>query len=116
MHIQINTNQSIVGDEALVDSVRATVEHALRHFSAKITRVEVHLSDVNGAKGGQLDQRCTLEARLQGRQPLACTAHAPTCAQAVQAASDKLVSLLATELGRKTSGLHAQGPAADGVV
>jgi hypothetical protein len=54
-----------------------------------------------------------LEARLQGRQPVASTAHAATLTQAVQAASDKLVSLLETELGRQSSDLHQTGPAPD---
>lgn len=113
MHIQINTDHIIDGQEALAEPIRASLAHALRHVAAKITRLEVHLSDENGAKTGQRDQRCMLEARLQGRQPVACTAHAATLTQAVQAASDKLLSLLDTELGRQISDRHQAGPAAD---
>lgn len=36
-----------------------------------ISRVEVHLSDEDGKKGGQNDKRCMMEARLDGRQPAA---------------------------------------------
>lgn len=113
MHIQINTDHSTAGHEAAAEHVRAQVEHALRYFKHKITRVEVHLGDENGAKTGARDQRCMLEARLQGRQPVASTAHAPTLAQAVKAASDKRVSSLETALGRQTSDLHQVGPAPD---
>ena len=113
MQIQINTDHSTPGDALVAEQVRASVEHALRYFKHKITRVEVHLADENGAKTGVRDQRCMLEARLQGRQPVASTAHAATLTQAVQAASDKLVSLLETELGRQSSDLHQTGPAPD---
>lgn len=115
MHIQINSDHSIDGQQALAESVRTSLAHALRHVASKITRLEVHLSDENGAKTGQRDQRCMLEARLQGRQPVACTAHAANLPQAVQAAADKLLNLLATELGRQNSDKHSAGPAADHV-
>lgn len=90
----------------------ATVEQAPERFSAHITRVEVQLSDENGGKIGQLDQRCMLEARLEGRQPVAVkvTDHAATLEQAVQGAAQKLAHLLDSTMGRlhehraKTSG------------
>ncbi|CAN5507503.1 hypothetical protein BH09MYX1_BH09MYX1_55530 [soil metagenome] len=50
MQIQVNTDKNIVGHEALVAQVKATVADALSHVSAHITRVEVHLSDENGEK------------------------------------------------------------------
>lgn len=115
MKIQLNTDVHIDGTEALAAQVSATVEHALERFSAHITRVEVHLSDENGGKSGQQDHRCMLEARLEGRQPVAVTDHAATLEQAVQGAAHKLAHLLDTTLGRlhdhreKTSGLPLSG-------
>lgn len=111
MKIQLNTDVHVEGTEALSNWVSATVEQALERFSAHITRVEVHLSDENGGKNGPHDQRCMLEARLEGRQPVAVTDHGATLEQAVQGASQKLARLLDTTLGRlqehreKTSGL-----------
>ncbi len=100
MKIQVNTDSSIAGHAARVDGVSRIVEHALARFSEHITRVEVHLSDENSAKTGPLDQRCLLEARLQGRQPVAVTEHAASQDQAVRGAVDKLTHLLDNMLGR----------------
>jgi ribosome-associated translation inhibitor RaiA len=100
MKIQLNTDAHIAGTESLSAQVTATVEQALERFDGHITRVEVHLSDENGAKSGQKDKRCMLEARLEGRQPVAVTEHAATLEQAVNGAAQKLAHLLDNTLGR----------------
>lgn len=100
MKIQVNTDAHIDGHERLAAHVSATIEHALKRFSDHVTRVEVHLSDENGDKSGPLDQRCMMEARLEGRQPVAVTEHADTQEQAVVGATQKLVRLLDSTLGR----------------
>ncbi len=101
MHIEINTDGNIEGHEALATRVSSTVESALSRFSEHITRVEVHLSDENSdTKGGNDDVRCVMEARLEGHQPLAVTAHAANVDQAVDGAGDKLVRLIESTLGR----------------
>lgn len=100
MKIQLNTDAHIHGTEALAAQVSAAVTQALERFSAHISRVEVHLSDENGGKSGPHDQRCMLEARLEGRQPLAVTDQAATLEQAVQGAAQKLAHLLDSTLGR----------------
>jgi ribosome-associated translation inhibitor RaiA len=101
MKIQVNTDAHIEGHERLAAHVSATVEQALRRFVDHITRVEVHLSDENGDKSGSQDQRCMLEARLQGRQPVAVTEHAATQEQAVSGATQKLLRLLDSTLNRR---------------
>jgi len=100
MQIQVNTDKNIEGLEELAAQVRATVAQSLSHFSAHITRVEVHLSDENGDKNGQHDKRCMMEARFEGRQPAAVTCEAATVEQAVAGAADKLKSSLESTLGR----------------
>ena len=101
MQIQMNTDGNIEGHEALATQISSVVESALNRFSDHITRVEVHLSDENsGKKGGQDDMRCVLEARLEGRQPIAVTHQAATVDQAVDGAADKLNSLIESTLGR----------------
>ena len=100
MKIQLNTDVHIEGTDALAAQVSATVEQALARFTNHVTRVEVHLSDENGGKSGQQDQRCMLEARLEGRQPVAVTEHASTMDQAVHGAAQKLAHLLDSTLGR----------------
>jgi ribosome-associated translation inhibitor RaiA len=100
MKIQINTDANIHGTESLVAEVSAAIEHGLEHFKQQITRVEVHLSDESRGKSGPHDQRCMLEARLEGQQPVAVTDHATTLDQAVQGAAKKLAHLLESKLGR----------------
>lgn len=104
MNIQLNTDVHIDHTETLTARVSATIEQALGRFAQQVTRVEVHLSDENGGKSGQQDQRCMLEARLEGRQPVAVTDYAATLEQAVNGAAQKLARLLESTLGR----LHDQ--------
>ncbi len=66
------------------------MERTLGHRAEHVTRVEAHLSDENGKKGGRFDTRCMMEARLEGRQPIAVAHEAETIAQAIDAAADKL--------------------------
>ena len=101
MQIQINTDHHIDGHEALATQVSGVVESAMSLFSDHITRVEVHLSDENSdKKGGNDDLRCVMEARLEGRQPVAVTHQAATLEQAVDGAADKLTRLIESTLGR----------------
>jgi hypothetical protein len=100
MQVQVNTDHNIKGHEALATSVRSTVEGALRRSSDHITRVEVHLSDENGDKRGQNDKRCVMEARLEGREPVAVTCEAATVDEAVNGAAGELTRLVDGILGR----------------
>ncbi|MHB8898509.1 MAG: HPF/RaiA family ribosome-associated protein [Thermoguttaceae bacterium] len=101
MQVQINTDRNIEGREALTDQVRGVVESALRRFSDHITRVEVHLSDENSdKKGGEDEMRCMIEARIEGRQPIAVTHQAASLDQAVDGAADKVTRLIESTLGR----------------
>jgi ribosome-associated translation inhibitor RaiA len=101
MQIQINTDRNIHGTDDLARRVEGMVAEALDRFSDQITRVEVHLSDVNSPqKSGDYDKRCMLEARLAGRQPMAVTHQAANVQQAVTGATDKMKRALETTLGR----------------
>jgi ribosome-associated translation inhibitor RaiA len=100
MKIQVNTDKNIEGHEELAEQVEATVSKAVTHFSAHITRLEVHLSDENGEKNGQKDKRCMIDARLEGRQPIAVTAEAETMDQAVSGAAVKLKHSVQSTLDR----------------
>lgn len=110
MHIEVNASQDIKGGESLQAEVAAMIEGSIRRFAEYLTRVEAHISDSNGPKGGDTDIRCTLEARPAGHQPLAVTANAPTVAQAVDTAADKLARALETLVGKQqTRQRHAAG-------
>jgi len=100
MTIQINTDRSIVENENQLSFLKKTIEVSLENYSEHITRIEVHLSDENGNKEELNDKRCLLEARLEGRQPIAVTSHANTIENALNDAIKKITASLKTILGK----------------
>lgn len=100
MQIQVNTDRNIEGSRELTDRVNGAVKSALERFSGQITRVEVHLSDQGGVKGGQADKRCMIEARIEGRRPTAVTHQAATLTEAVDVAAAKLKRSIESTLQR----------------
>ena len=99
MKIQINTDNNIEASEEMTQQTQAVVENALERFTQQITRVEVHLSDENSHKGGR-DKRCVIEARLEGKEPVAVTDQAEHIEQAINSAVEKLAKLIDHKLGR----------------
>jgi hypothetical protein len=100
MQIQLNTDKHVQGDDALSAWVDAELRERLGRFGDHLTRIEVHLSDINGARAGDQDKRCKLEARLAGRQPVVVSHDAGKVADAMFGAADKLQRMLDTTLGR----------------
>lgn len=101
MQIHINTDRNINGREALSNHISSEIKQALSRFSDHITRVEVHLSDVNSdKKGGKDGLKCVMEARLEGRHPLVVSHQATTLEQAFSGAADKLTRLIESTIGR----------------
>jgi len=96
MTIQINTDNNINGTEELTAPYVAQIESELSRFSNHVTRIEVHLSDMNGRKPGTNTIRCLLEARLERRLPIAVSSQANTLDQAVDGALVKLTASLET--------------------
>lgn len=100
MQIKINTDRNIQGDERLKEQVRALVEQGLGHVLARLTRVEVHLQDVNAHKGGSDDIRCMIEGRPEGMAPQVATHNDADVEAAARGATRKLRSLLESEFGK----------------
>lgn len=100
MQIQLNTDNHVHGEASLADWTERELRDRLRRFADHVTRIEVHLSDVNGARPGEQDKRCKLEARLAGRQPLAVSHDAGKVADALHGAAEKLVRALDSALGK----------------
>lgn len=102
MQIHMNTDRNIEGHEALATLLSGVVDRALSRFSDHITRVEVHLSDENSdKKGGHDHMRCVMEARLEGRQPIAVTHEDATVDLAVAGAAGKLTRLIESTIGKR---------------
>ncbi len=100
MLIQINTDNNIEGGARMSAYFTEILEQTLSRFNDQITRLEVHLSDVNSHKEGTDNKRCLLEARLKGLNPVVVTHHAETIDFAVNGAADKLKKTLESTIGR----------------
>lgn len=100
MQIQVTTDRNVEGGDELTRRVEADVRDGLARFSARLTRVEVHLGDENAGKAGAADKRCVLEARPAGQPPVAVTNHASSVDDACRGAIEKLEKLLARRFGR----------------
>ncbi|AUC76492.1 hypothetical protein [Olleya sp. Bg11-27] len=100
MIIQFNTDKTINGNERDQSYFTTMIAEGLKNYESHITRIESHLSDENGKKDGQKDMRCLLEARIEGKQPVAVSCQANTIELAVSGAVDKLTALLETTIGR----------------
>ena len=100
MTIQINTDKTISGEERSNDFFKTQIAEALKRFESHITRIEVHLKDENGKKEGFNKISCMLEARLEGRQPIAITNQANTIDLAVNGAVEKVKTAIESILGK----------------
>jgi len=100
MIIQVNSDSHVDGNVNVIVEVEQKVQRALERYAERITRVEVHLNDENAHKNGQDDQRCLMEARLNGMQPIAVTHKAATLEQAVDGAADRLKNALDNAIGK----------------
>lgn len=103
MQIQINTDESVDGHEALARHAREVAGKALQRFGDHLTRVEIHLRDVNGEKISSDDKHVLIEARLAGRRPFAVRARAGSLHQALDSATRKLVRRIDSMVGRQIS-------------
>lgn len=100
MQVQVNASNGIENKETLERWADEFLNDALARFRQEITRVEVQLSDENSGKKGTANKRCMLEARLNGRDPLAVNHHGETQDEAFRGATQKLVRLLEHTLGK----------------
>jgi hypothetical protein len=101
MKIQFNTDKTISGEERQQDFFSDLIAKELDRFQSHISRIEVHISDQNGKKEGVNDILCLLEARLEGKKPIAVSNQSNTIETAVSGATDKLKAALKTILGRE---------------
>ena len=102
MHIQLNTDSNIKGDDALAQRVEDVVMGALDRFSERITWVEVYLSDQNSdQKSGTHAIRCVMEVRITGLSPTSVSHQAETVEDAVAGAANKMERSLKTTIGRQ---------------
>lgn len=101
MKVQVNTSNDIDNKEALERWASEFLGEQLARFEQDITSIEVQLSDENhAAKGGGMDKRCMMEARINGRPPIAVTNFAPDQNLAFRGAAEKLEKALDHAFGK----------------
>jgi ribosomal subunit interface protein len=111
MQVQLNTDHHVVGTVGLVKHVENQVTTALERFADKITRVEVHLNDMNSLKQVGDDKRCLIEARVNGRPPVTVHHDAPSIGQAIDGAVHKAERALDKVFGKWEAHRHDATPA-----
>jgi len=103
MQVQVRTDNHIEGTDAMAKWASASIKATLTRFSGKITRVEAHLSDLNGGKKDTTGSiQCTMEARLEGHQPLVVKHLGANLNQAIEGGAEKLGRLIDSTVGRAT--------------
>lgn len=101
MHIQVNASNGIAATETLERWANDFLNEQLSRYAQDVTSIEMQLTDENhGAKGGAADKRCMLEARINGRPPVAVTHDAPDQDLAIRGAVEKLDRALDHALGK----------------
>ncbi len=100
MQFQLNTDANIQGDDRLAEIAQNMVVSSLGHLTSRLSRIEVHLADVNAAKGGADDIRCTIEARPEGMKPQSVTHFDANVEAALRGAAKKIRALLDSEFGK----------------
>jgi hypothetical protein len=102
LFIQIHTDNQIPSDNDRDSRLEEQIRQRLARFEERITDVEIHVSDVNGPRGGASDLRCTMEARVNGIQPVAVADNGATVDRAIMGAAKKAVRALDHQLGKLT--------------
>jgi ribosome-associated translation inhibitor RaiA len=100
MIIQINTDNNTKATEEFSSHLKELISGDLDRFKEQISRVEVHLSDENAGKTSLNDKRCVMEARIEGRPPVAVTNQGDTHEAAILGAIDKMRSSLESITGK----------------
>lgn len=101
MKVQFNTDNQIQGNDAMAERVEAMATQYLERFERDLTRIEIHLSDANGGKGGSEDKQCAIEARLRNQQPIGVSHADESVEKALRGAFTKMRSRLDQILAQK---------------
>ena len=101
MFVQIRTDNRLKSDAEANDRLEEKVRAKLKRFESRLSDVEVHITDTNGARGGSGDKKVSIEARVNGHTPVAVHADADRVETAVGLAADKAVRALDHAIGKE---------------
>ena len=103
MQIQINSDNIVKANAGAIEALDLLLRDKLGRFETRLTRLEVHLKDVNGTSAGEPDTLCTLEARPSGLDPLTVESNGATIDLAVANAASKMTTVLDRTFGKLTN-------------
>jgi hypothetical protein len=103
MQFQFNSDNQVPGDADVADRVETLVRARLDRISDRLSRIEVHVGDVNGSRGGGDDKRCAVEVRPNGMKPIAASDQASTIEAAAASAVDKVLAAYDRQVGKQTT-------------
>ncbi|MGE7204271.1 HPF/RaiA family ribosome-associated protein [Sphingomonas sp. NPDC019816] len=101
MLVQINTDNRVEGSEATNKAIEERVRERLSRFAERLTRVEMHLRDVDGDRNGSQGIEAKLEARPAGGQPIVVTDQAGSTDSAVAGVVRKAADALDRAFGKQ---------------
>ena len=110
MQVQFNSDSSVMGTENVAERIEAAVREKLSRFEDRLTRLEIHVRDENGRKGGADDKACTIEARPRGGRAIGVTEHAVTVDDAARKAASTLAQRLERHFGKAERHSHDARP------
>ena len=112
MQILLHSDPNTDGSHLMAEHLQAVVKTAMGRFGERVTRVEAHLSDVDGqTKSGDGDSHCTLEASLNGLDAIVVKDHAGNAHQAIEGALRKLKRAVGAEIAKHDPRGHRSRPA-----
>lgn len=110
MTFQFNSDSSVMGTEGVAARIEQQVRHKLARFEDRLTRLEVHVTDVNGSKHGGDDKHCTIEARPRGGRPIGVTGKAADVDAAARMAASTMAERLERIFGKAERHRHDPSP------
>ena len=110
MQFQFNSDSSVMGTENVAERIEAMMRDKLARFDERLTRVEVHVRDVNSAKHGADDKECVIEARPRGGKPIGVHGKADKVDDAARKAANTLVQRLERVFGKEARHSHDARP------
>ncbi|MFC4256146.1 ribosomal subunit interface protein [Altererythrobacter xixiisoli] len=97
--IKVNGN-GLAEEAGGINAIKTALRRRLARFENRLTRVEVHLEDVNAERGGGRDKRCLIELRPAGGAPIAVTDFAGEVAPSLAGATTKAVAAMNSHFGK----------------
>lgn len=103
VQFQFNSDNQTNGDTHMAARVEEITRARLSRIEDRLTRVEVHIGDVNGPQSGSEDKRCVVEVRPAGMAPISATDQATSIEAAVAGAADKVLAAFDRQVGKRST-------------